>query len=101
MINRTKLQLFLAIFWFVSAYLAAGALLPWEWAWRCAWLNLIIGMTGLLLVTWTKFGERMFYEGPKGDEDGMWQVGMLWAVPVVILFLAVVWWIARLVGLFD
>jgi hypothetical protein len=75
MINRTKLQLLLALFWFVSAYLAAGALLPWEWAWRCAWLNLIIGMVGLLVVTWTKFGERMFYEGPKGDEDGMHVAG--------------------------
>ena len=38
MLNRIKWQLVLASFWFVSAYLAMGALLPWEWAWRCAWL---------------------------------------------------------------
>jgi hypothetical protein len=39
MINRVKWQLVFTLFWFGSAYLATGALLSWEWAWRCAWLN--------------------------------------------------------------
>jgi hypothetical protein len=30
--SRIKLQLMLALFWFVSAYLAAGALFSWQWA---------------------------------------------------------------------
>ncbi len=101
MINMVKLQLILALFWFVSAYLAIGALLPWEWAWRCAWLNLIIGMLALLGVTRTAYGNRMFYIGPKGDEDGLWAVGVLWAIPIVILFWAAIWWGLRLFGLFD
>lgn len=101
MINRAKLQLILATFWFVSAYLAIGALLPWEWAWRCAWLNLIIGLIGLLLATRTQVGDRMFYQGPKGNEDNLWQVGLLWAIPMVIFFLAFAWWTLRLLGLFD
>jgi hypothetical protein len=72
--NRIKLQLILAAFWFVSAYLAIDALFPWEWAWRCAWLNLIIGMLALLWITRTEFGDRMFYQGPQGEEDSWWPV---------------------------
>jgi hypothetical protein len=99
--NRIKLQLILAAFWFVSAYLAIDALFPWEWAWRCAWLNLIIGMLALLWITRTEFGDRMFYQGPQGEEDSWWPVGILWAIPVAIFFLAIIWWLIRLLGIFD
>lgn len=99
--NRVVQQLLLAMFWFFSAYTAVMALLPEEWAWRCAWLNLIIGMLGLLFVTRTRLGDRLFYEGPKGEESGSWRAGLLWAVPIVIFFLAIIWWLARLVGFYD
>lgn len=99
MSHRIKLQLTLALFWFLSAYLAMGALVSREWAWRCAWLNLIIGMLGLLAATRTSFGDRMFYQGPKGDEDSLWLIGVLWALPLVGFFLALLWWVARLIGL--
>ena len=100
--KRIRLQLVLAAFWFVSAYLAASAVLPWEWwAWRCAWLNLLIGMLSLLWVTRTESGDRLFYEGPKGEEDSWWIVGALWAIPVIILSLAIVWWLMRLLGLYN
>ena len=106
MLNRIKLQLILAMFWFISAYLAAGALLPskwsaWEWAWRCAWLNLIIGLLSLLLITRTDYGDRMFYKGPQGDQPGMIQVALLWAIPFTIFCLALIWWVARLIGIFN
>ena len=99
--NRFSLQLVLALFWFLSAFLAVGALTSWEWGWRCAWLNLIIGMLSLLFVTRTKLGERLFYEGPRGNEDNLWQIGLLWAIPMVIFFLAGIWWAMRLLGLFK
>ncbi len=101
MIPRIKLQLTFALFWFASAYLATGALTNWTWTWRCAWLNLIIGLVGLLLITRTELGERIFYQGPRGDEDGLWLVGVLWALPIVGFFLALLWWVARLLGIFN
>ncbi len=99
--NRVKLQLILAVFWFVSAYLAVGALLPWEWAWRCAWLNLIIGLIALLLVTRTEEGERLFYIGPQDNEISSFAVALLWSVPMVVLCMAGIWWIMRLLGIFH
>jgi hypothetical protein len=101
MIHRIKLQVLLALFWFVSVYLAIGALLSWEWAWRCAWFNLIIGMLGLLLITRTEEGDQVFYKGPKGDQPGRWEVAVLWALPVSWLFAAGIWWVLRLLGVFD
>lgn len=101
MINRIKLQLILASFWFLSAYLAIGAVLPWTWAWRCALINVIIGLVGLLLVTKTKIGDRLFYEGPKGDRPGLIQIGMLWAFPVVGFMVAILWWLLRLLGIYN
>lgn len=98
------MQLILAMFWFISAYLAVGALLPawssWEWAWRCAWLNLIIGMLGLLLVTRTAEGDRVFYQGPEDGKPGLIRVALLWTIPAVGLCLALIWWLARLIGIF-
>ncbi len=101
MLNRIKLQIALALFWFVSAYLAIGALLPWSWAWNCAWINVILGLVGLLLVTRTELGERLFYEGPKGDEPGLLQIGCLWLIPAVGLVLASIWWLMRLLGFYN
>lgn len=101
MIQRIKLQLILALFWFVTAYLAMSAIVPEIWAWRCAWLNLVIGLLGLLIVTRTDGGDRLFYRGLQPGEPGRWQVGVLWAIPMVILFLAGLWWLARLLGLYD
>jgi hypothetical protein len=42
----------------------------------CAWFNLIIGLVSLLLVTRSELGDRLFYEGPKGDEEGLWLIGL-------------------------
>lgn len=101
MSSRIKRQLALALFWFISAYLASGALLPWTWAWRCAWINVIIGLIGLLLVTRTDRGDRLFYQGPLGDEPGLLRIALLWAIPFVGLFTAIIWWTLRLLGLFN
>ena len=101
MLNRISHQLVLAIFWFLSAYLTIAAVLPWEWAWRCGWLNLLLGMVGLLLVTSNSEGDRLFYKGPVGDEAGRFQIGLLWALPAVGFVVAAIWWLMRLIGSFD
>jgi hypothetical protein len=43
----------------------------------------------------------MFYEGPKGDENGLLLVALLWALPMVWLAFTVVWWLLRSLGLFE
>lgn len=99
--NRVKLQLTLALFWFVSVYLAMGALISWEWAWRCGLANLIVGLIGLILITRTEEGERLFYQGPQGNEPGQWQVAMLWVLPMFWVAAAGIWWLMRLLGIFN
>lgn len=99
--NRIKWQFILALFWFISAFLAIGAVLPWIWAWRCAWINVIIGLVGLLLMTSTEKGDRLFYHGPRENESTLWQLGMLWALTFAGLTIAVGWWLLRVFGFFD
>ena len=101
MLNRVRWQQLFALFWFGSVYLALGALLSWEWAWRCAWLNLIVGLVGLLWVTHRETGDHLFYHGPGGAEPGSWQIAFLWGLPVFWLAVATLWWLLRLLGLFS
>ena len=88
MLNRVRWQVLLALFWFGSVYLALGAFLPWAWAWRCAWLNLMAGLVGLLWLTRSERGDRLFYHGPRGDEPGSVLVALLWSLPVFWLAVA-------------
>ena len=94
--KRLILPLLLASFWFFSVYLAVGAWLSWVWAYRCALVNLIIGMLALLLVTQDERRERLFYEGPKGDEDSSLLIAIMWGLPFAWWGFALVWWIIRL-----
>ncbi|MDX1521224.1 MAG: hypothetical protein R3264_06330 [Anaerolineae bacterium] len=101
MLNRIKVQVTLALFWFASAYLAMGAIISWEWAWRCAWFNMIIGLVGLLFLTRTETLDRFFYRGPGANEPGYLLGGFLWIVPIIGFFVAGLWWILRLIGIFN
>ena len=62
---------------------------------------MIIGLLGLLLITRSEEGDRIFYKGPQGDEPGWWIIGFLWALPVSWLAAAGIWWLLRLLGIFD
>jgi hypothetical protein len=101
MINRIKWQLLLALFWFGSAYVAVAALGSWTWAWRCAWINLILGLLGLLLATRTDEGERLFYVGPKEDEEGSVLIAILWGIPLVVFLIASFWWMLRVLNVLS
>jgi hypothetical protein len=101
MLNRISRQIILALFWFASAYLALNALLPQAWAWRGAWLNLLIGMVGLLLITGSREGDLVFYYNPLKNVRGLVRVVLLWTVPPVGFTLALVWWSMWLIGFFD
>lgn len=35
----------------------------------------------------------MFYEGPQGEETGFIPLAMLWAFPIVLIFLGLFWWL--------
>ncbi len=54
----------LAGLWFASAFFAAEVWLPTVWAFHCGMINAILGTVALYLVTRTKKGAKMFYEGP-------------------------------------
>jgi hypothetical protein len=89
------------MFWFSSAYLLIGGLLSWEWAWRCGLINLIIGMLGLLLITRTAEGDRLFYLAPRVQQKNSRAIIMLWSIPIVVLFIASIWWMIYLLEMID
>jgi hypothetical protein len=58
-------------------------------------------MLGLLLLTRTEEGDRIFYKGPEGNQPGRLEMAVLWALPVAWLFLAIIWALMRLLGVFN
>lgn len=86
----------LALFWAISGLVVGvglNALFAGEWLLTCAALNVVMGMLLLLLTTRNKQARRMFYEGPRGAEPGFVSLAILWAIPIVLVFLGVLWWL--------
>lgn len=83
--------------WFAAGYtvgLAANAIttLPIA-AWQSGVAGLLLGLVGLASVTRTEHGRRIFYEGPAENEEGIFDIGCLWAVPGVVLIISLVAWV--------
>ena len=94
--RKLLLILALAAFWGVSGIVmgfALNALIAGGWVVPCASLNIMIGLGLLLLTTRNEQARRMFYEGPRGDEPGFVPLALLWAFPVVLVFLGLLWWL--------
>lgn len=51
--------------------------------------NIVIGMLMLKGIISTPRGDRLFFNGPTGDEDGDPRIGCLWGLPLTFLFLAI------------
>lgn len=95
-VKDVPLILALAALWTLSGFLiglAIEALFGTPWVIPCTALNLIAGMVMLLLVTRDDRARRMFYEGPREDELGSPLVGLLWAFPLTLMIIAVIWWL--------
>jgi hypothetical protein len=90
------LILVLAGFWGISGLvIGAGvdALVGGNLMVPCASLNVIIGLLLLLMTTRSERARRIFYEGPRGNEEGIIGLAFLWAVPIVLVFLGIFWWV--------
>jgi len=55
-------------------------------------MSMLIGLIALASRLQTERGRRLFYEGPKSDEDGDFLLGCLWIFPFQILLLTLVGW---------
>ncbi len=96
------LPLAVALFWFGSGYAAIGGLsniLPFlaPYMFQCALANVVIGLGTLVLITRTETGARLFYDGPREEEEGRGAIGIiigtLWVAPLVFLLVGLLWWI--------
>lgn len=90
------LILAMAVFWGVSGLVVGvglDALFGGELVLTCASLNVLIGLLLLLLTTRNEHARRMFYEGPRGEEPGLVPIALLWAFPIVLVFVGVLWWL--------
>ena len=90
------LILALAAFWCVSGIVVGyslNALFDGAWVAPCASLNVIAGMLLLLFITRNEQARRIFYEGPRANESGLILLAFLWAIPVILLFLGILWWL--------
>lgn len=96
------LDIFLAILWFVTGYLAFSGLFGWgsQGAWIGALVNTILG---LLLVLWANVHEdiaRQLYRAEQ--QEGVpfrFLLALLILVPYFCLFFAAIVWLMRLLGL--
>jgi hypothetical protein len=59
----------------------------------CASINLILGMSLFLGITKDPTTERIFFEGPRPNERGRWEIGCLWAMPISLLLFGLIAWI--------
>jgi hypothetical protein len=90
------LILALAVFWGISGLvvgLGVRAIFGAEIVFTCALLNVIIGLLLLLLTTRNEHARRLFYEGPRGEEEGLIPLAFLWAFPLILVFVGVLWWL--------
>jgi len=95
-VKNILLILALAVFWGVSGLvvsLGLNAMFGGNWAVFCTSLNVIAGLLLLLLATRNPTARRIFYEGPRGEEPGILFLALLWAVPIVLMFLGIIWWL--------
>jgi uncharacterized membrane protein len=56
-------------------------------------INVIIGLLWLKGIIRDPVGDRLFFEGPSGDESGDLRIGCLWAMPVVLAFIGLFLWL--------
>lgn len=97
------LILLLAAVWFGTAYYAGEALLP-AWGIQCGLVSLITGLLGLAIVNRSEEGRRLFYEGSsENDQLGCTKllVIILIGLPFILFLLGTMWWVMRLLGLFE
>jgi hypothetical protein len=47
----------------------------------------------LLLTTRNEHARRLFYEGPWGEEEGLVALAFLWAFPMILVFVGILWWL--------
>lgn len=90
------LILALAAFWGVSGLVVGfglEALFRGGWVLPCTSLNIVLGLLLLLVTTRNEHARRLFYEGPRGDEPGFFPLALLWAFPIVLVFLGILWWL--------
>ena len=90
------LVLVLAVLWTLSGFVVGVTIQGFaggQWTFLCASLNLIAGLVMLLLITRDEHARRIFYGGPRGDEPGLPAIGFLWVIPLVLLLVALVWWL--------
>jgi len=87
----------LALFWGISGYVIGASIeyagVPYRAGLMFASVNVIMGMVLLKGVISDPFGDRMFFEGPKMDEDGDPRVGCLWLVPMNFLLMGGLMWL--------
>jgi hypothetical protein len=94
--KNSLLVIGLAALWVLGGLgigLALQAFFDGQWLVPCASLNLIAGMLLLLLITRNEPARRIFYEGPRENEPGLPVIGILWAAPLVLLLVGLIWWL--------
>jgi hypothetical protein len=56
-------------------------------------LNLLLGLLFFLGITRDPTAERIFFEGPRPSEEGLVEIGCLWALPVSFLLFGLWLWV--------
>jgi hypothetical protein len=85
-----------AAWWALSGWLfglGVNGLFGVEVALICAMGNVIIGLLLLLPVVGDERRRRLFFEGPREQEQSEPRIGLLWAFPFAVLVWGLLWWV--------
>ena len=89
--------LILAGLWAASGYLIGAALEYigldyYPLGVIVASINVIVGMLWLKTIIQDPIGDRMFFEGPRPNEEGKIEIGCLWMMPISLVFISLFLW---------
>lgn len=103
LLKEAGLILLLILLWFGTAYYAVEALLP-GLGLQCGLVSLITGLISLAIINRTEAGSGLLYEGQSDSQDigcSKVVVWLLFALPFTLFVSGTLWWLMRLLGLFD
>lgn len=98
-IQRAGLVSLLGALWFVTGYFAAAAWDP-SWGIYGGSANLIASLVVILLITRTKEGYKLFYEGTDEQSGLNILIWFIWAAPVACAFVGIIWRILNAIARF-
>ena len=100
--KEAVLILVLAVLWAMGGYAIGGSIIAMGLDYAplkiiFAGINMVIGLSLFLGVTNDPTAERIFFKGPRPNEDGLPAIGCLWVLPISVFIFGTGMWLVTIV----